>query len=211
MGSDIDKRDKTQVRIATFAIGFLLLAGFLYSFTLYSYFARWHFPLLGAWLWGLTLFAGLACFVALLLLARKPHVPVVLLVMVIITVPFFLLAVAHDHIIGDEIRAKNIVLHQLDPIRLLAACREVIKDRQRFRPDPNRSGGDIDPRDPNLPDMIKMLRPTFIDVDNEHMVLSCGYYFLFAYVEGRNPDLTPELVPGLVYREREITPGIDYP
>jgi hypothetical protein len=108
---------------------------------------------------------------------------------------------------ASHARAKSHeLIYDIDHAEILAACRFVRENLGRFRPDPKWSRPDAaypDPEDPLMPAIIRRLKPTTIEVQEDSVRLEFGggpyHYGLTAFTGATAGSGTKEIIPGLWY------------
>ena len=112
--------------------------------------------------------------------------------------------------------AKRIqFLYRTDHAAFLAACREVITNRNSFRHWEKNGWELINPRDPKVPTAIAALRPTYIAPDDDSVgvglkdgidrlvVIAYSQQFVNSHTNGFSGDV--QLIPGLWFSDEEFT------
>jgi hypothetical protein len=113
------------------------------------------------------------------------------------------------------------LLYRTDHVALLAACRELMADRNTFAKETGRHGSDdpsrsmIDPKDPKIPAVIAALQPRHIIAEDTEVFLDLDsrfdHYGVMAYSEkaasGQTNAVSRDLllVPGLWFFDQELT------
>jgi hypothetical protein len=105
-------------------------------------------------------------------------------------------------------RTANL-LYETDHKALLAVCREVMRNPSKYGTNPNVLGADSvdrfypDPRDPNMPSVIRALQPAYIVAEDSHVRIELGggfhHYGVNAYAEGTQGNGDKRLLDGLWY------------
>lgn len=107
------------------------------------------------------------------------------------------------------------LLYRTDHVALLAACREVMANRNTFEQRREDFRAHIDPKDPNLPAIILALQPTSIITDDENSVYlqlhggsdDFGVYAYSEHEASRHTNSTEQilLTSGLLFFDRGLT------
>jgi hypothetical protein len=107
--------------------------------------------------------------------------------------------------LGRRQRAFRRFLKEGDHQALLAACRDLIKRRQEFRPDGQPGGSDevvsVNPTDPRLAAVIRELEPTDVSVSASRVRIELhgghDHFGFYAFAEGAEMPSDGGLIPGL--------------
>ncbi len=120
--------------------------------------------------------------------------------------------------VREVARRTNYVLNEADHAKLLAACREIMKNHSGYRHG-DAGESSIDTEDPMLPEIVRNLDPAYITADNSsvRIAMTGGFHHcgVLAFADdAENPDVpvTFKLCPGLWFYEDEgPTRGVRYP
>jgi hypothetical protein len=116
----------------------------------------------------------------------------------------------------EQVNAKRIqLLYRTDHVAFLAACREVIANRNSFRHWEHNGWEFINPKDPKVSEAIAALRPTYIAPDDDSVsvglhdgidslvVIAYSEQFVNSHTNGFSGNL--QLMPGLWFSDEEFT------
>jgi len=131
-------------------------------------------------------------------------------------VVYFILPVLAGWQDVEQVNSKRVqLLYRTDLVALLAACREVMPNRNSFTHWERNGWEFIDPRDPKLPAAIAALRPRSIAADNDSVslglhgeidrlhVVAYSEQFVNSHTNGFSGNL--QLIPWLWFSDEEFT------
>jgi len=128
--------------------------------------------------------------------------PVTLLLAVGVLIPLYVIYLIAFH--PETASRQQQLLYHTNHAELLGACRFILDNRSKFRPNPEWSPPNIsnpDPADPLMPAIIRGMQHVSVRVTDQFVQLEFGgggyHYGIFGYAPGVTGSGTKELTPGL--------------